>query len=116
MILVVAPAGPLREALAAEIGDDVRVVEPGDPAELVDAMRGVERMFLACEDPVAAGDVVAAAEMAHVYYCVSLGPVAGLEGSALRSRVLFGEGEVMPPPEDAAALAARALREDPLPP
>ena len=116
MILLVAPSGPLRDALASELGDDVRVVEPREPGELVRAMRGVERMFLQCDDPVAAADVVAAAEMAHVYYCVSLRPVAALDGSALRSRVLVGDGEAEPDPTEVAALAARALREDPPPP
>ena len=116
MILVVAPTGELRDALVAALPPDTVCAEPGDPAALVRAMRGVDRMFLACDDPVAAGDVVAAAEMAHVYYCVSLRPVAGLEGSALRSRVLFGEADEVPPTTDAAALAAQALRDDPPPP
>ena len=115
MILLVSAPGPLRDAVAAELGDDAAVVEPGDPAALVRAMRGVERMFLACDDPVAAGDVIAAAEMALVYYCVTVRPVPALAGSALRSRVLVPEGD-LPPADELAALAARALRDDPPPP
>ena len=116
MILVVAPPGALRDAVVAALGGDVRVAAPADPAALMEAMRGVDRMFLSCDDPVAATDVVAAAEMAHVYYCVSLRPVAALEGSALRWRVLLDDADAAPAPDEIAPLAARALRDDPPPP
>ena len=111
MILLVAPAGPLREALSERLGGDVRVAEPGDPGALLRAMRGVERMFLACDDRVAAADVVAAAEMAHVYHCVSLGPNDALAGSSLRWTILLVEAETVDESAIAAA-AARALTQD----
>jgi hypothetical protein len=115
VIAVVAPPGELRDALVGRLPAGTRVVEPGeDPMALARALQGVERMFLACDDDVAAADAVAAAEMALVYFCVALRPVAALTGSALRVRVLD------PPPSaapaDVAALAARALAEDPPPP
>ena len=114
MIAIVAPAGELRDALVARLPDDTRVVEPGDPMTLARALQDVERMFLACGEPVAAGDAVAAAEMAHVYYCVALHDMPALAGSALRARVLD------PPPSaspaEVAELAAAALRDDPPPP
>ena len=111
VILLVAPAGPLRDALSERLGGDVRVVEPGDPGALLQAMRGVERMFLACDDPVAAADAVAAAEMAHVYHCVTLGPIDALSGSSVRWTILLVESE--PVEESAiAAAAARALTQD----
>ena len=113
MFLIVAPPGPLRDALAAELGAGARVAEPADPPALLEAMRGVDRMFLDCADPVAAADVVAAAEMALVYYCVTLRPVPALQGSSVRSRALSPDGDPDGPPEHVAALAAAALREDP---
>ena len=116
MIAVVAPAGELRDAVVAALGPDVRVAEPGDPAALARTLEGVERMFLACEDPVAAGDVVAAAEMALVYHCVTVHEVPALDGSALRSTVLLAGDAPRPAPDELAALAARALRDDPPPP
>ena len=111
MILLVAPAGPLRDALVARLGDEVQTVEPGDPGALLNAMRGVERMFLACDDPVVAADAVAAAEMAHVYHCVTLGPNDALSGSSLRWTILLVEDESVDESAIAAA-AARALTQD----
>ena len=113
MIAVVAPAGELRDALVARLPDDTRLAEPGDPMTLARALDGVERMFLACEDDVAAGDAVAAAEMAHVYLCVSLHDVPALTGSALRARVL--EPRPSSSPSEVAELAAAALDDDPPP-
>jgi hypothetical protein len=113
VIAVVAPDGPLRSALAAELGD-ARLIAPDDLSALVSSLSGVERVCLAVDDPAVAADVVAAAEMALVYFCVALHDVPALEGSALRARVLD------PPPgaspAEVAALAAAALREDPPPP
>ena len=114
MIAVVAPPGELRDALVRRLPDDTRVVEPGDPMTLARTLDGVERMFLACEDAVAAADVVAAAEMALVYYCVSLRDVPALTGSALRGRVLDPPPSATP--EEVADLAAGALEADPPPP
>ena len=118
MIAVVAAPGELRDALLGRLPSDTRVVEPGDdPIALSRALEGVERMFLACDDDTAAADVVAAAEMALVYLCVSLHPVEALSGSALRSRILLDEAPGAPADPDALAdLAARALVEDPPPP
>ena len=115
MIAVVAPPGELRDALLAELPGDTRAVVPGDdPMTLSRALQGVERMFLACEGDVAAADAVAAAEMALVYYCVSLRPVDALNGSALRARIL--DPPASAGPAEIAALAVRALGEDPPPP
>jgi hypothetical protein len=91
VIAIVAPAGELREAVASRLPADTRVTEPADPMTLTRALQGVERMFLACRDETAAADVVAAAEMAHVYLCVSLWPVDALTGSAVRAAVLLAD-------------------------
>ena len=112
MIAVVAPPGALRDAVVAELDPPPRVAEPGDPMTLARTLEGVERMFLACDDDVAAADVVAAAEMAHVYLCVSLGPVEALTGSSVRSTVL--EPDPAADPRDVAARAARALAAEPV--
>ncbi len=108
MIAVVAPPGELRDAVVAELGDDVRVTEPADPMSMCRALEGVERMFLAVDDPVVAGDAVAAAEMAHVYRCVSLGPVDALTGSSVRATILLDDASA---PFDLRAIAALAARE-----
>ncbi|HEX8208304.1 MAG TPA: hypothetical protein VF587_19730 [Solirubrobacteraceae bacterium] len=114
MIAVVAPPGELRDALMGHLPAGTAALEPGDPMTLARGLQGAERMFLACEDEVAAGDVVSAAEMALVYYCVSLRDVPALTGSALRSRVLDPPGSASP--DEVARLAAQALRDDPPPP
>jgi len=109
VIAVVAPAGPLRDALVAQLGDEALPLAPDDPGALVSALGGVQRMVLACDDAVVAADVVAAAEMAHVYHCVTVGEVAALSGSSVRWTVV--------PPGDAeevAAAAARALTAPPV--
>ena len=116
MIAVVAPPGPLRDAVVARLGPETRVAEPGDPMSLGRAGEGVERMFLAVEDPVMAADAVAAAEMALVYYCVSLGPNDALAGSSLRWRILLDDPAALGDEGELAAHAARALTEDPPPP
>jgi hypothetical protein len=108
VIAVVAPPGELRDAVVAGLGDDVRVSEPADPPTLVGVLEGVERMFLAVDDEVAAADAVAAAEMAHVYWCVSLGPVDALAGSSVRSTILLDEPSA---PFDVSEVASRAVRE-----
>ncbi len=108
MIAVVAPPGQLRDAVTAELGGDVRVIEAADPMALCRALEGVDRMFLAVDDPVVAGDAVAAAEMAHVYRCVSLGPVEALTGSSVRSTILLEDPAA---PYDIGAVAALAARE-----
>ena len=66
-------------------------------------------MFLAVDDHVAAGDAVAAAEMAHVYHCVSLGPVDALTGSSVRATILLDDPAAPFDVEQVAALAAREL-------
>lgn len=108
MIAVVAPPGALRDAVVAELGGDVRITEPADPMAMCRALEGVERMFLAIDDPVVAGDAVAAAEMAHVYRCVSLGPVDALTGSSVRATILLDDASA---PYDVGAIAALAARE-----
>ena len=113
MIAVVAPPGELRDAVVAELGEDVRVSEPADPMSMCRALEGVERMFLAVDDPVAAADAVAAAEMAHVYHCVSLGPVEALIGSSVRATILLDDPSADVDPAEVAALAARALDRGP---
>ena len=113
MIAVVAEPGPLRDALAARL-DQPLLLAPDDLPALVSSLAGVERMFLAVDDPALAADVVAAAEMAHVYFCVSLHEVSALTGSALRARVLAPGPDAAP--EAVADLAAAALRDDPPPP
>ncbi|HEX2088050.1 MAG TPA: hypothetical protein VHF89_20350 [Solirubrobacteraceae bacterium] len=112
MIAVVAPPGELRDAVVARLGDDVRVTEPADPMSLCRALEGAERMFLAVDDPVAAGDAVAAAEMALVYHCVSLRPVGALTGSSVRSTVLLDDAPGPLDVDEVAARAARALSEE----
>lgn len=109
MIAVVTAPGELRDAIVAALPADARVTEPGDPATVARALEGVERMFLACEDPVAAGDVVAAAEMAHVYLCVSLWPVDALTGSSVRSTTLLDDPSAPVDIRSVAALAAAEL-------
>jgi hypothetical protein len=112
VIAVVATPGRLRDAVLARLPVDARAVVPGDPMTLARALEGVERMFLAVDDPVVAGDAVAAAEMAHVYLCVSLGPVDALVGSALRSTVLLDDPSAPFDVEATAALAASELTSD----
>ena len=112
MIAVVAPPGELRDAVVAAVGSHVRVTEPADPMAMCRALEGVERMFLAVDDPVAAGDAVAAAEMAHVYHCVSLGPVDALVGSSVRGTVLLDDPSAPFDVRSIAALAARELKSD----
>jgi hypothetical protein len=114
VIAVVAPPSAVRSALADALGDEALVLEPDDLSALVGSLSGVERMFLAVDDPVLAADVVSAAEMALVYYCVSLHDVPALSGSALRARIL--DPDPSAEPREIAALAAEALRDDPPPP
>ena len=112
MIAIIAPPSELRDLLVGELGPHIRVTEPGDPASLAGALDGVERMFLAVDDPVVAGDAVAAAEMAHVYHCVSLGPVDALTGSSVRSTILLDDPSAPYDVRSVAALAARELKSD----
>lgn len=108
MIAVVAPQGELRDAIVGRLPEGTRVTEPADPMTLAGTLQGVERMFLACRDETAAADVVAAAEMAHVYRCVSLWPVDALIGSSVRSTFLLGDPSE---PFDAAQVAELAAAE-----
>ena len=116
MIAVVAEPGPLRDAVVAALGDEAVAVDPGDPAALVSSLGGVERMFLACDDPVVAADAVAAAEMALVYQCVSLRPLDALAGTAMRSAVLLDDASGPYDVDEVAARAVRALTEPAAPP
>jgi hypothetical protein len=112
VIAVVAPPSPLTDALLAELGDAAVVLPPDDLPRLVASLDGVERMFVAIDDDVAAADVVAAAAMAHVYRCVSLGPVDALTGSSVRSTILLDAPAAGFDPHQVARLAARELTSD----
>jgi hypothetical protein len=112
VIAVIAPPSELRDLLVSSLGPHIRVAEPGDPTTLAGALEGVERMFLAVDDPIVAADAVAAAEMAHVYHCVSLGPVEALNGSSVRATFLLDDPSAPFDARSVAALAARELKSD----
>jgi uncharacterized protein YbjT (DUF2867 family) len=88
------------------LGADAAVGDLGDPASLIGALRGVERMYLVSpfdpRGPEWERNAISAAEQAGVYHCVKLGVIGQSPSSPLR----IGRGHA----ESTEALQGSSLR------